>query len=162
MTQGTKRILLTFISIIIIVVFFNVEFYRDWFRQRVLTPLSDMPDQFAYMEPEERLTGRLGSSYYVSVNIAKYLKDNKLDKGAVILLPPKDYIKENNAEYGVPEPVIFYYYTGLKAKWPDSPGADTSKFAIIYQNHNLQLIPLQDTFQRNDLLRFYKKYKIHL
>jgi hypothetical protein len=161
MSQSSKRLVLTVISILIIVIYFNTEFYKDWIDRRVVGPISDIGEQLSYMEPHERKEMRLGTSYIVSYNVAKYLKTNKVDSNAIVLLPPKEYVKAMKADYAVPEPVVFYYYTGIKAVWPDSKDVQKANYAVIYQNNNLQLLPVNDQV-RAEVLKIFKPYKIHL
>jgi hypothetical protein len=149
------------LSILIIVLFFSVTWYKEWFNKRIMTPLADFNEQLMYMEPRERLEMRHGHSYVVSNNIAKFLKAQKLEKEALVLLPPKEYIKEVKAEFPVPEPVVFYYYTGIKAVWANSKDVEKANYVVLYQNNNLQLVAVNKD-QLREVLKMFRQFNLHL
>lgn len=157
MGKSAKSVLLTIISIVIISIFLSIDFYHDWFVKRVVKPIDDINEQLTYMEPEERMELRLGMSYIISKGVADYLRKNHADTSAIVLLPPQAYIKHYKANYPVPEPIVFYYYTGLKSKWISSPGVEKSNFAIIYQKNNIQLAPLNKQ-QLAEVLKVFRQY----
>jgi hypothetical protein len=156
-----KELLLAVISVVLIFMFFSIESYKRWLDDRVLYANKQIKEQLVFMEKDERLAMRMGNSYIVSLNAAKYLKEHKLDKNAVILLPPKEYIRETGQDYGVPEPVVFYLFTGMRAKWANSPGADKCNYAILYQNGEMQLVIINDD-NRDKILSLFRKYDIAL
>ena len=124
-----------------------------------MTPLKTIREQLAYMEPAERLRGRLGNSYSISLAAAENIRKKKQEKTAIVLLPPKEYIKEQQADYPVPEPAVFYYYTGLRSKWTNSPGVDSVTHALICVGSEVRLLPLDST-TKTKVLSVYRTYKI--
>lgn len=160
--QQSKQILLTFCSIIVIVLFLGNDAYKTWFNEKVWKADLGIENQLPYMDREERLIIRLGNSYNISKNIADYIKKNNLlADSLLILLPPKDYLKQNNVDYPVPEPAVFYYYTGLKSVWANSSNAEKANYAVVYMNKNLRLAPVNKQ-QLDQLLVLYRKYNISL
>jgi hypothetical protein len=159
MTSGSKQLLLALFSTMVIVIFLGVPFHRNWFASKVIAPLKILQEQLVYMEPVERLAGRLGNSYMISLAVADNIRKRNEEKTAIILLPPKAYIKEQQADYPVPEPAVFYYYTGLKSKWINSPGVDSITHALICVGSEVKLLPL-DSFQKKEVLNLYRTYKL--
>ena len=153
-----RALLLTLLSVVLLALFFNVEAYNKWFNDRVYGPMKGLSDHLTYMEPQERLVVRLGNSYIVSYNIAEWVKKNKLDSNALILMPPVLYMKERKVDYMVPEPAVFYYYTGLKSIGAHNKGAEKANFAVIHEDNNLQIVVLDDA-RRTQILNQYRQYK---
>ena len=160
MSQGAKRLFLTIVSLIFLIIFFNVPFYREWLRMRVIEPLQDISEQAGYMEIEQRKEMRYGSTYVVSKNIANYLltQNDAPKDSTIVLLPPKKFITDNKCDFAVPEPVVFYYFSGLKSKLFDSPGAEQSNYAVVCKNSNIQLVKIVKG-QAEEAIKFYSQYK---
>jgi|SRR5690606_24628116 hypothetical protein len=154
----SRKLVLTLIAIFFIVLFFRIETYNNWWRIRVWDAIDRIPTQLVYMEPEERLAMRFGNSYIISKNIAEHLKKLGAADTAVVLLPPKEFITKNNVDYPVPEPVVFYYYTGLQSLWTISSDVERCNYAVIIVEGKMQLIPV-DPQQLQQILTEYKKYK---
>lgn len=157
--KSTRPLVLAVLSVVIILLFFSVDLYKTWFKDRVYGPVESISEQLTYMEPHERMMARLQNSYFISYNIAEYLRNNKKDSNALILLPPTEYMRENNVDYSVPEPAVFYLYTGLKSVTVNNKGAEKTNFAVIYESGvNLQIIELNDQ-NRPQILELFRKYK---
>ncbi|HRO42571.1 MAG TPA: hypothetical protein PL009_07035 [Flavipsychrobacter sp.] len=156
--KSTRPLLLAVLSLVIILMFFRVELYKTWFRDRVFGPIENISEQLTYMDPHERRMARLQNSYFISYNVAEYLRTNKKDSNALILLPPTDYMKESGVDFMVPEPAVFYLYTGMKSVAANNKGADKTNFAIVpQQGANLQVIELNDQ-NRPQILAQFRKY----
>lgn len=157
--KSTKSLVLTVASLVIIVLFFSMELYKNWFRDRVYGPIESISEQLTYMEPHERMMARLHNSYLISYNIGEYLRKNRKDSNALLLLPPNEYLKENKIDFPVPEPAVFYLYTGLKSVASNNKGAEQTNFAIIVQpGANLHIMELNDQ-NRPQVLALFRKYK---
>lgn len=157
--NSARRAAFAGISVIIVALFFNVEFYKQWLDQRVVGPLKNISNDLAYMETNERLTMRLGSSYVGSVSIADWVRKNGKEKDPLVLMPPNDYVKEHKLDFPVPEPAIFYYYTGMKSIGANNKGVEKANYAVVFTNgNNLQIIPL-DAATRAEVITLFKKYK---
>lgn len=160
MSKTSRRLLLAAASVLSIIIFLSIPFYGNWFNKRIMLPLNEISEQSLYMEPEARMEQRFGSSYTISRKVGEYL-DARNAANDYVLLPPKDFVKEVGADYSVPEPVIFYYYTGKKAKWANSPGAEKSRYVVYYQQGKLQLLYVtEENIQR--YIDFFRRYKISL
>lgn len=157
--KSTRPLILAVVSFVIIILFFSFDIYKNWFHDRVYAPMQGFGEQLTYMEPQERLIGRLGNSYYISYNIGEWLRSSHKDSNALILLPPNDYMKEKKVDYPVPEPAVFYYYTGLKSVTVNNKGAEKANFAIVYQDGaNLQVVEINDA-NRAQIFNLFRQYK---
>lgn len=157
--MSSRKLLLTVISVLFLFFMFRIEAYKIWLETRVLDALTRIPSQLVYMEPEERMAIRLGNSYVVSKNIAEHLRKLGAADTAIILLPPNEYIKKQNVDFPAPEPVVFYYYTGLRGLWTISSDVDKCNYAVVIsEGGNMQLVPVTP-HQLQQILTEYKKYK---
>ncbi len=156
--KSTRPLIFAVLSLLIILLFFSVDYYKVWFRDRVYGPIQNVGDQLTYMEPHERMIGRLQNSYFISYNVAEHIRSLKKDSNALILLPPRDYTAEQGVDYSVPEPAIFYLYTGMKSVAAINKGAENTNFAIVCNQKNVQVIELNDQ-NRPQILALFRKYK---
>ena len=159
--QFSRQAILTVISVLIIVFFFSIDAYKTWFTDKVMRANKEIPEQLSYMEIEERKAIRWNSPYIVSKNVLDYITQNGGDTDALVLLPPRELTKKANVNFMTPEPVVFYYYTGLRSKWANMPGADSCNYAVVIANGQIQLAKV-DQMQLQAILSEYRKYKITL
>jgi hypothetical protein len=79
----------------------------------------------------------------------------------MILLPPRELTSKENANYMTPEPIVFYYYTGMRSKWANMPGAEKCAYAIVVRNGQLEMATFRPG-EINAIIKEYKKYNISL
>jgi hypothetical protein len=118
-----------------------------------------------HMEIEERKQYKYGSAYLLSTQVAAFVDRYKtLNRSApaVVLLPPNSYLKEKQMNVAVPEPVVFYYYTGLHAVWTDSPNVDSANWVLMVNGSKMQITHIEDKNQLHLLLSRYKNYQPRL
>ena len=159
MQGASKQFVLTLASVVIIVAFFNIGFYGQWLQTKVIASLKLIDEQLLHMEPEERLEHKLQSTYSISKATGDYMRSTGQEKTVIVLLPPQAYLKEQGIDFHVPEPVVFYYYSGLKSKWINSPGVDSATHVLGYHTGQMALLPLGKEFKK-EILAIYKQYKI--
>lgn len=159
MTPASKKYVLTAVSTAIVIVFFSIPFYQNWYKNKVWIAVESIPEQLLYMEPEERLGARLTNSYRISAAVREDLKNKGLLDSAIVLLPPQGYIDAQKFDYPVPEPAVFYYYTGVRSKWTNSPGVENVTHALFVMKGVSKLIPVNDTILK-EILKFYEPYPI--
>lgn len=153
----SRKLLLTIASVLIIFLFFSPEVYEQFIKTRIFKPVSDISKQLVYMERRERMSIRHGSCYIISDNIAKVIRKKREEKTAIVLLPPRGYIQELDINYPVPEPVVFYYFTGLQARWVTSTDVQECNYAVVASDGKLELITV-DKERLQTLLALYGKY----
>lgn len=77
-------------------------------------------------------------------------------------MPPSAYFRKKNVNYHVPEPAIFYYYTGLKTTWINSSSALEANWLVAVDNGSLKLVPVKDRKVLLDSIKAFKKYPVSL
>lgn len=157
-----KTILLTFISVSLLFLFFQFPRNQDWFSNRILAYWTDFTIQKNHTNIEERKRKRWESSYTVSKQIAAFFQKNHNFKIALVLIPPSDYFKERGVDFDVPEPAVFYYYTGLKTTWITSPDTAKANWMIIAGNGHYKIVPVLDKSTMYDSIKVFKKYPVRL
>lgn len=117
-----RRFILFIISLLLIAGFFLLPRNQEW-SDTVLSYARDFQTQQNHLDRETRMTKRFGNDYVFSKNIADVF-DRKGNKGKVlVLMPPTTYFTKMGIKYHVPEPSVFFYYTGLKTIWANSKDA---------------------------------------
>ena len=157
-----KTIVLTFISISLLYLFSQFPRNQKWFTERIVSYWNEFNTQKNHLNIEERKKKRWGPSYTVSKEIAGFFAKNGNMKNALVLIPPSAYFKERGVDYDVPEPAVFYYYTGLKTTWVNSPVASNAGWMVIAGKGHYQIIPVTDKKVLTDSINIFKKYPLDL
>jgi hypothetical protein len=159
---GKKTILLFFISILSLYLFFLIPKNREWLNDRVMAYWFDFRRNKNRIDPEFRKIKRWESDYTISKEISGHFIKKGLAKEALILVPPTQYFIDRKILYHVPEPAVFYYYTGLKTVWINSEKAMQANWIVTARNQNLLFIPVTDKKMLADSIQSFKKYPVQL
>lgn len=153
-----RPFVLLFIAMGFILLLFSLKVYRDWFGEKVMRSIKEIPDRLAYMEPEERKAYRWGTTYDACLQMKGAVEKNGDTATCLLLLPPAKLLaNEGLSHFIVPEPIVFYYYTGMRSKWANSPGADSCTYALIVRQKRMELARLTPELTR-EILTDYRKY----
>ncbi len=157
------KINLTLISVLVIVLFFSIPTYNRWLTTNLLNPNTGYTVLSKQLGLEQRMNNRFGYPYMIYKNMTNYLDKAKI-KNPVILFPPDQYLKEHKvANMTVVEPLIFYYFTGHKAVWYDSPEVEKANYVMINDaNNNVSIREINSKAELDALLETFKKYKLTL
>jgi hypothetical protein len=157
-----KRIILFFISTATVVLLYNVPFYKEWMYRRVLVPdeNGDIFYQAQHLGIEERKQFRYGGSYAFFQSLAVQFSSNNITN-VTIFLPPNDYIALMKIpDLLIPEPAVFYYFTGLNAVNKNSPNVRTANWALAVQDTgHIFMNRIKGPQDIDVLLRLYKNYQ---
>ena len=122
-----KQINLFLLPVLVIVLFFCIPFYNNWLYAKVLN--NNFILEVSNRSEEARNIRRFGYSYTVFEDVAKALEDCR---DVTLLLPPDEYVTMNNVtDLVIPEPAVFYYFTGLRAVTANSPNAGMANWALL-------------------------------
>lgn len=158
-----SKIKLTLLSVVVIVVFFNLPFYKTWVKTRLFSEENNIATQFSQMSREERMINRFGNSYKVLKDLTANF--HRLQTAEpVLLLPPQGFVNDKKVEnLLIPEPAIFYYFTGYKAVWYDSPDVYRATLALEFASDDrIFLKRIKSPQELNQLLLQYRQYKLDL
>jgi hypothetical protein len=155
-----KKLSLCLAAVLIILVIYYIPFYNNWVSKKFDSEISRITDGVQHLEPEARKQFRFGRTYIV-INAMKTVLDRSKAQDVVVLLPPKkflDAVKVNEGSFEVPEPAVFYYFTGYKAVDKNSAAAESANWALRVINHKLALQPLASRRACDTLLAAYKLF----
>lgn len=109
------------------------------------------------------MVNRFGNSYKVLKDLtANFYKLQTAEP--VLLLPPQGYVNDLKVDnLLIPEPAIFYYFTGYKAVWYDSPDVYRATLALEFAGDDrIYLKRIRGPQELNQLLMQYRQYKLDL
>lgn len=151
----SRKILILFLSIMCVSIFFSSNAYSHWYEERIHAFLNEIQDEVDNMTVEKRKLIRWGPSYE-SITIMKGILEKNNVKDPLILIPPASYGFKFMRGLTIVEPVIFYYYTGLKATTRDCKDMRKATYCIVAdKNGQPQLVNLKDsTAFTNTLLEY--------
>jgi hypothetical protein len=149
-------------GVIILWAFFLLPANRYWFRDRIMSYWSDFRVQKKNLSEEYRKVKRFDTYYTCSKTIAAAFADSNRRSHALVLLPPTDYFKLRGMDYRVPEPAVFYYFTGLKTIWANSHKAMTANWYVYVKNGKIIVDSVTDPARLADTLATFRKFNFEL
>jgi len=156
-----KGFLLTIVSALLVILVLNVGYYKDWFQAKPLQYWTDfLKDKDDTLSLEGIMASRYGVPYTMSMRIKRVLEAKHV-VNPIILFEPNSYLRDSLHIYPkihVPEPAVFYYYTGLEGVWTNSPDAGKANFLVRFTNKGISLDVIRTPEQREQILNAYKKY----
>ena len=156
------KIVLTLLSALLLVGFLVLPKNRQWFNQTIIGYWNDFLVQKDKTGVEQRKVSRWKNSYTVSKNIALFFAGDSGRSHALILIPPSAYFTERQVKYPVPEPAVFYYYTGIRTTWINSPEALKANWMVVADKGSFKLVRVRDKKALQDSIRVFKKYPVRL
>jgi hypothetical protein len=161
-TNGFKTFILLVASIISLLIFFGLAPNKMWLDQRIMPYWEDYKEQKLSLDLEERKLARYQTDYIFAKNVTGFFeKRGSIDK-ILVLVPSTDYFNAHGLQIHVPEPAVFYYFTGLKTIWANSPEAIKANWYITASNGGLVFDSVTNQQALRDTIASFKKYKISL
>lgn len=155
------KILLTVIAIFLFVIFKNFGVNKYWFEKTGGYWDAFLEQKDAGRSQEDIRKERLGIPYVVSKMIQDHFAKNNI-KNPVVLLEPNDYLTDKSGggiNFRMPEPVVFYLYTGIKAVWTNSTNLKDANYIAYITQQGLRVEPIRSPEELQGILAKYKKYK---
>lgn len=156
-----KGFLLSIAAFVAIFLVLNLGYYHEWFQTRPVKYWTD------FLKEKEDTSGELairsqryGFSYTMSLKVLDVIRKKKVAH-PVILFEPNSYYRESLHIYPnirVPEPSVFYYYTGLEGVWTNSPNVNRSNYLVRITKKGATLDTIKSPQQLQEILARYKKY----
>ena len=77
----------------------------------------------------------------------------------VILFEPNSYYRDSlHMDLHVPEPAVFYYYTGLRGVWMNSPDVEKANYFVRVNGGEVKLEAIRSSEQLQTILVHYRKF----
>jgi hypothetical protein len=155
-----NSVVLTFASLMLVLWFLLLPENRQWFNQRIIGYWNDFLIQKDSLDIEQRKVKRWEESYTISKQITNLLPKDYNRNSALVLIPPSAYFTERKIDYRVPEPAVFYYYTGLRTTWINSTEAVKANWMVTANNGSLKLVPVSNEKDLSDSINAFKQYPV--
>lgn len=161
-TNGFKAFILLVASVISLLIFFGLEPNKMWLDQRIMPYWEDYKEQKLNLDLEERKMARYQTDYIFAKNVAGFFEQRGVAGKTLVLVPSTDYFNAHGLQIHVPEPAVFYYFSGLKTIWANSPEATKANWYITVRNGGLQFDSVISQQALRDTIASFNKYKISL
>jgi len=161
-TSGFKAFILLVVAIISLLIFFGLEPNKMWLNQRIMPYWEDYKEQKLTLDLEERKLARYQTDYLFAKNVTGFFEKRGISNKTLVLLPSSDYFTAHGLQIHVPEPAVFYYFTGLKTIWANSPEASKANWYITANNGGLVFDSVTNQQALQDTIASFNKYKISL
>jgi hypothetical protein len=160
--RNWKNIILLGAGIFLLCLFFLLPRNQTWLAQRVLPYWKDFQRQKNILDLEKRKVERYESAYTYSKQIAGYFERKGIRQDVLVLIPSSAYFKSRGVNYPVPEPAVFYYYTGLKTVWPNSSAALKANWYVHASEGRILIDSIAGTPGFMDTLSGFQKFPVSL
>lgn len=161
-TNGFKAFILLVTAIIALLIFFGLAPNKFWFNERIMAYWENFKEQKLTLDLEERKLARYQTDYLFAKNVTAFFEKRGIADKVLLLVPPTDYFKANGLNIHVPEPTVFYYYTGLKTIWANSPEASKANWYITVKSGGLMFDSVINKQVFLDTIAAFNKYKSSL
>jgi hypothetical protein len=161
-TNGFKAFILLIAAVFALLIFFGLEPNKLWLNQRIMGYWDDFKEQKLNLDVEERKLARYQTDYLFAKNVTGFFEKRGSADKVLVLMPPSEYFTKNGLEIHIPEPAVFYYFTGLKTIWANSPEASKANWFISVKNGGLVFDTVTNKQVLLDTIAAYNKYKISL
>lgn len=156
-----KSLILLLLSLGLLAGFFILP--ANWFwAEKLRSYAGDFQRQSKHLSLEERKKSRYESAYTISRNIANALKKQVQVQNVLLLVPSSDYFRNYGIQYPVPEPAVFYYYTGLKTIWSTSPDAVKANWIAGVTGGKIHIKAVRSEKELRDSIRSFNLFPPHL
>ena len=160
---GMKNsVVLTFASLLLLLWFLFLPKNHEWFNQRIIGYWNDFRVQKDNLGIEHRKVKRWGSDFTISKQISVFFSKTHNRDNILVLIPPSAYFAERDINYHVPEPAVFFYYTGIKTTWINSQEALEANWMVTANHGVLNFIQVKNEKMVSDSIAAFKKYPVSL
>lgn len=129
---------------------------KDWFQRIPISQWKDLPFQLQKMGPRERRFDQYGPSFQHSMLIQNlFVQKNISDP--YVLMPPKEYFSKRGISFEIPEPIIFYYYTGIKNTGPKSEKRKKANWYLALDSTRLTIDSIESEQKLNEVLKAFEQ-----
>jgi hypothetical protein len=154
-----KVFLLTAISAASILIVLSLGYYRKWFIEQPLFYWGAFVRESRCSASLESIRqARYGMPYTISMKV-KAAVDKKRMSDAVLLQEPNTYYRDSlHTSLHIPEPAVFYYYTGLRAVWMNSPEVGRANYLVRVEKETVILEPIGSQEQLRMIRARYQQF----
>ena len=111
------------------------------------------------MDLEHRKEQRFGSPYVNAKIIEKLIanKNIKNTEAFYLLIPSSSYFSDKGIKLDMPDPVSFYYFSGIKVVYAQNPDAPKANYFIHIAQKTLTIEGFRSNNEKLDSINAFKK-----
>ncbi|MDO6435538.1 hypothetical protein Q4E93_33295 [Flavitalea sp. BT771] len=155
-----RAFLLTIISTLTVALVLGLGYNRVWFVDKPLYYWgSFIKESRSPAGPGQIRKARYGMAYTVCMQVKEAMAKQPVSN-PVLLFEPNGYYRDSlHMDLHLPEPAVFYYYTGLRGVWMHSPGVEKANYFVRCNNKaEVKLEPIGSSGQLQIILARYQKF----
>jgi hypothetical protein len=154
--SGLGAFLWLFIAVIGLAIVYGVN--KDFFENKIWLYYDEYKEQKEELSDETRWKKRFGDEYLNSKAIAaEFLKKAKPNE--VLLIPVTTMFTANKIHFGkVPEPSVFYYYTGVKTVKQNCKTNCAAQWYVVVQNGGFVIEKINSKNQQDSIVSSWSQY----
>lgn len=154
-----KRLLLTIISTSTLLLLLAFGHYKEWFLDKPLDYWCGFCTEVRHpASPEEVRRMRYGTPYTLSIEIREAAKAGRLHDPVFLFEPNSFYHDSLHIDLRMPEPAVFYYYTGLQGVWTNSPTVQRANYLVMIRKGEVKIAHIRTALQLQEILTRYRSY----
>ncbi len=136
----------------------NIGNNKTWFDMRIWSFKDEIYDQADNWDLEYRKQQRWGNAYALARSIqTEFKRIDTNNHNRLLLIPHQKYIDAVGLQTSMPEPVVFYYYSQIKAAYPASPNVYQCTHGIKASNGHLYVTTFTSKADIDSLLADYQR-----
>jgi len=154
-----KRLLLTIISTSVLLLLLAFSNYRNWFLDKPLDYWYGFCTEVrhpASLEEVRRI--RYGLPYTLSKKIQEAVKAGHLHDPVFLFEPNSFYHDSLHIDLHMPEPAVFYYFTGLQGVWMNSPTVQKANYLVMIRKGEMKIEHIRTPRQLQEILTRYRSF----
>ncbi len=154
--SGFNVIIWLFIALVGLAVVYGIN--KKFFEEKVFAYSEQFKEQKDELDEEERKKQRFGADYvYAKAIAAEFLKKGKQNE--VLLIPSTAMFTANNIQFGkVPEPAVFYYYTGIKTVKQNCKLNCTAQWYVVAQKGGVGIEKINSKAQQDSIVNSWSAF----
>ncbi len=150
------RIMLASLAAICLLIYTRIGYNKTWFAKVAYYWNDFITQKDSDLTEEQIKEERWGPGYKISMQIKDLMAQRKVQH-PVLLFEPNTYL-EKTAGFKMPEPIVFYYFTGIKAVWTNSRSVAEATHIVRFRKSRMYIdsIPSKEVLQQ--LITSYKAF----
>jgi hypothetical protein len=159
--MAPRKILLSLLAVFSIITILNITPYKLWFDEKIMSFREDIYDQFDNLDYEYRKEYRLKGPYKMAQSLkTKMLEYDSTLKNVLLLIPPQSYFDIKGVNFLMPEPIMLYAFSGVKAALPTSKNLYKANYGVRVTGIDLYVVELKSKAAIDSLLMEYKAVQL--
>lgn len=150
-----KNIILLGASLVFILAFFSLSCYKFVLENRLLNAWPQFLLYKEHPDLEDRQKMRWQGPYLFCKTIQQEFAQHNIED-PVLLIAPSDYFHKHGMKLNVPEPLVVYYFCGIRSVEVTSDNVTDARYVVYPVNGKLHLAPINSVEELQNYLTLFK------